>query len=239
VGAGNVKLVYARWYQLPDLPFRVLVYMALRSMDTDKPPLYWGGWEELALAAGRLVPDRDDDDKEVIRVRRAAAKSVDSVTSTLVARGAIRVRKGAAPGRNARYELTLVDGALHAQRAPSDPSMSVDAARSADTTMHGEPTNGARSADETLHGERAPEEYEEEVRTQGEDESADLRTAVTLPAREAETDPIESPMSTQHEPPSGGRPTCGRRNCRNGIVKLGINERPCHICPQPERSPAA
>lgn len=28
----------------------------------------------------------------------------------------------------------------------------------------------------------------------------------------------------------------GRRNCRNGTVTIGINQRPCHVCPQHEET---
>lgn len=190
LGAGNVKLTYARWPDLPDLPFRVLAYMALVSMDEDPAPSYWGGWEALALAAGRVVPDRSDD-PGMVKVRRAALKAVNSATRTLIDRGAIRVKQAAAPGRNATYELIFANRTVHGERAPSGGN----GARSADTTVHGEPTNGARSAGPTVHAQRAPEEYEEEVRTEGRNETADLDLTVTGPrAREAVKDPISIPV---------------------------------------------
>lgn len=174
-----MKLVYARWAGLPDLPFRVLAYMALVSMDEDPKPCYWGGWEALALAAGRVVPDRADD-PESTKVRRAALKAVNAAMKTLVDRGAVRVKAVAAPGRNATYELNFAYGTVHADREPSRDDGRLNGARSADTTVHAQPTNGSRLADPTVHAERAPEEYEEEVRTQHRNDGEDLDLTVTL-----------------------------------------------------------
>lgn len=180
MGAGNVKLVYARWYHLPDLPFRVLAYMALVAKDGDEKPMYWGGWESLALAAGRLVPERNDADQDVKRVRRAALKAVTSAVGVLIDRGAVRVKVPAAPGRHATYELILAHESVHADRAPSDDSDESNGSRSADTTVHAQPTNGARLPGTTVHADRAPKDYEDQVRTKPKDELADLRTAVTV-----------------------------------------------------------
>ncbi|HEY9415503.1 MAG TPA: hypothetical protein VIQ30_12140, partial [Pseudonocardia sp.] len=169
MGAGNVKLVYARWYGLPDLPFRVYAYMALVSLDDDREPAYWGGWESLALAAGRLVPPRDDTDPEKVRVRRAALKAVNGALRLLVDREALRVKVPAAPGRNTTYGLNLTGASVHVHRAPNGaPSPCTvpeqastptgdNGSRSPDPTVHGQPTDGARSADVTVHAHRAPE----------------------------------------------------------------------------------
>jgi hypothetical protein len=182
LGAGNVKLVYARWAGLPDLPFRVLVYMALVTMDEDAKPCFWGGWESLALAAGRIVPDRCDD-PEVTKARRAALKAVNGAVKTLVDRGAVRVKTPAAPGRNATYELNFAYRTVHADREPSHDDGRLNGARSADTTVHAHPANGSRLADPMVHAQRAPEEYEEEVRTQERNDGEALDLTVT-PTRE-------------------------------------------------------
>lgn len=178
MGAGNVKLVYARWAGLPDLPFRVLAYMALVSKDEEAKPCFWGGWEALALAAGRVVPDRSDD-PEATKARRAALKAVNAATKTLVERGAIRVKVAAAPGRNATYELNFADRTVHGERAPSQDIDQLNGARLPDTTVHAQPTNGARSASQTVHAHRAPEDYEEEVRTKPKEEIQDVDLTVT------------------------------------------------------------
>lgn len=182
MGAGNVKLVYARWAGLPDLPFRVLAYMALVSKDEDSKPCFWGGWEALALAAGRTVPDRSDDPEDT-KARRAALKAVNAATKTLIDRGAVRVKVVAAPGRNATYELNFADRTVHGERAPSQDIDQSNGARLPDTTVHAHPTNGARSASQTVHAQRAPEEYEEEVRTKPKEEITAAALTVT-PTRE-------------------------------------------------------
>jgi hypothetical protein len=194
VGAGNVKLVYARWYDLPDLPFRLLAYMALVSMDGDLAPSYWGGWESLALAAGRLVPERNDAAKDVVKVRRAALKAVNVATGVLLDRRAVRVKTAAAPGRNTTYELMLANRTVHADREPSRGGRGPNGSRLPATTVHGYPADGSRLPGLTVHGEREPEEYEEQVRTQPRNESADLDADVTGPrAPEVAEDPISIP----------------------------------------------
>ena len=188
MGAGNVKLVYARWAGLPDLPFRVLAYMALVAMDEDAKPCFWGGWESLALAAGRVVPDRSDD-AEVTKARRAALKAVNAAVKTLVDRGAVRVKTPAAPGRNATYELIFAYGTVHADREPSHDDGRLNGARSADTTVHAHPANGSRLADPMVHAQRAPEEYEEEVRTQQRNDGEAVDLTVT-PTRDVAPKPL-------------------------------------------------
>lgn len=189
MGAGNVKLVYARWAGLPDLPFRVLAYMALVSKDEDSKPCFWGGWEALALAAGRTVPDRCDD-PEATKVRRAALKAVNAATKTLVERGAIRVKVAAAPGRNATYELNFADRTVHGERAPSQDIDRSNGARLPDTTVHAQPTNGARSPSQTVHAHRAPKEEEEEVRTKPKEEIQDVDLTVTVTRETANEEPV-------------------------------------------------
>lgn len=186
-----MKLVYARWAGLPDLPFRVLAYMALVSKDEEPKPCFWGGWEALALAAGRTVPDRSDD-PEATKVRRAALKAVNAATKTLVERGAVRVKVVAAPGRNATYELNLVNRTVHADREPLEDIDQSNGARLPDTTVHAQPTNGARSASQTVHAHRAPKDYEEEVRTKPKEEIVAVDLTVT-PTREPKPGTDEKP----------------------------------------------
>jgi hypothetical protein len=129
MGAGNVKAVYARWGELPHVPFRALAYMALVSLDKDRPPRYWGGREDLASAAlGRKIPDRDDGDPNVSRERRAAFRAVDRAVRHLTETGAIEVAESARNYRRATYTLhlerrrTTVNVVLqdHAERGPED-----------------------------------------------------------------------------------------------------------------------
>jgi hypothetical protein len=221
VGAGNVKLVYARWALLPDLPFRVLVFMALIIPDANKPPRYWDRWEALALSLGRVVPDEADDDAVRLE-RQAALRAVNRATGALVRAKAVTVEQRASPGRTTVYRLNLEMADAYRPPLKSQPSME-----------HRTPSvqNGGRLPSEhrtpnvrTPDAKRpSPRKEEEEERTEERNESADVRTDVTGPrASESATEDQISPMR------------CGRRNCRDGWVKLGINHVRCHICPQPD-----
>lgn len=116
MGAGNVGLVYATWSQLNHAPFRVLVYMALRTLDKDEPPMFWGGREELAFALGRAIPEGND--PESIRVRKAAYEAVKDVMKTLKKAGAVTLERPAMTGQNAVYALHLRSGLVGAETPP-------------------------------------------------------------------------------------------------------------------------
>lgn len=121
MGASNVKAVYAKWTHLDDLPFRVLLYMAVVSHDVASPR-YWAGREPLALAAGRPVPDAVRGNAGVAAQRKAAFKAVDRVMDTLTAAGAIVQTGSAHSGRNGEYTLNLGgQAALFDGRALADP----------------------------------------------------------------------------------------------------------------------
>jgi hypothetical protein len=117
MGAGNVGLVYARWGHLPHVPFRVLAYMALRTLDDDDPPLFWGGRDSLAAALGRIVPKPEDDAAK--RERRAAFQAVKEAVTTLRKYGAAELVEDARPGRNAVYALNLHRRMVVAEPTPS------------------------------------------------------------------------------------------------------------------------
>lgn len=177
MGAGNVLRVFEQWYRLPDLPLRVLLYMAVRSLDHDKPPIYKAGWEKLAHAAGRDVPLKGVPRKEwkgqpleLRRAQRASEKSVADAVRVLVSHGAVEVQVPGAPGRPAIYALVLPETTLHGERDGSTATLhgerDVNASRSA--------ANALRPADQritlsvpTHHGERDAQEYEEEKEEEG------------------------------------------------------------------------
>jgi hypothetical protein len=97
VGVKNARLVYAKWGHLPDEPFRLLVFMALTSLDRDEAPRFWGGRETLAVGLGRLGRERDP----------ATIRSVRRNVAELVRFGAITRAGHAHRGRNATYRLNL------------------------------------------------------------------------------------------------------------------------------------
>jgi hypothetical protein len=125
MGASNVSAAFRMYPDLPHRAFRLLAYMALVSLDEDRPDaparISWIGREALAEALGFSVPpepDVDDTsvDAEVARVRRHGAFVVlGTAIRELIAAGAIeRVRAG---GRNRTAEYRInVDPFTQGQR---------------------------------------------------------------------------------------------------------------------------
>lgn len=110
MGAGNVSLAYICWAKLPDRAFRLLTYMALVSMDTDRPPRFWGGYPALARAVGRNTPDvlggnATDAEK---KARTADFEAVRIGMRVLLKNEAIALDEAPAPGRNPVYRLNLL-----------------------------------------------------------------------------------------------------------------------------------
>lgn len=167
MGAGNIKLVYARWADLSHAPFRLLAYMALVSRDEDDPPCFWGGRETLALGLGRLV---DMDGTEA--ARKSAFRAVERNVSHLVKAGAVLTGPSPRPGRAATYILdldrerpTLSVGRIEDSGEPPESlaSETPDAERgpTPDAECRRRPTLSVATPD----AERGPEEEEDERRT--------------------------------------------------------------------------
>ena len=124
MGAGNVKAAYVHWGDLPGGPFRLLVYMALRTKDGDRNPQFWGGREDLAFGLGRHIPEGTDEASR--HEREKAFKAVKLAIGALLKVGAIRTVERAKPGRNAVYEINLspIRGKETGPRPPvDDPEM--------------------------------------------------------------------------------------------------------------------
>jgi hypothetical protein len=94
MGATLAKIVSVRWAGLPGREFKVLNRMALVALDKPSPKgqpasVYFGGWESLALALNREVPE-EDGNPETIRIRKNMCDEVTKVTSALVRAGALK-----------------------------------------------------------------------------------------------------------------------------------------------------
>lgn len=113
MGARLVREVSDNWGHLPAGPYKLLNRMALLALDTTgkdgRPPgVYWRGWEDLAVALGRKVPDEDESSPEAVRRRNTIRDEVKRHTGTLVRLGAVQ-RAVDNPGRGTRqvWKLTL------------------------------------------------------------------------------------------------------------------------------------
>lgn len=84
---------------------RVLVRMTLSAKDTDPQPVYWAGWEPLAVALGYDIPTGDDEESQARR--RVLQEFVRRAVAPLTLAGILTVAKRAAPVRNTRYDIHL------------------------------------------------------------------------------------------------------------------------------------
>lgn len=119
MGKSSISRVYEDWIHLDHQPFRVLVYLALRSLDAETPPVYYAGWEEIARAAN-LPWDPDEpyvdhleesERKAVLERRRRARKKyknrVGELLRTLEDAGAVLRSGDAKQGTAQVMALTL------------------------------------------------------------------------------------------------------------------------------------
>jgi hypothetical protein len=78
VGIELAKMASAKWGHVGYSPFRILIRMCVQALDKpnskgDPAGIYFGGWEDLALALGRTIDDPEQREKirhEVIRHTR-------------------------------------------------------------------------------------------------------------------------------------------------------------------------
>ncbi|GMA24680.1 hypothetical protein GCM10025864_24390 [Luteimicrobium album] len=120
MGNQNVRLVYGTWGDLPHLPFRVLVYMALLALDeaSDKKPARrcWASREQLAVSVLPPPDSRREGDVET------AKRSVKRAITKLVEVGAlVRVQRGGYAG-TAEFDLIFDRRQGAAERTPTHPA---------------------------------------------------------------------------------------------------------------------
>lgn len=100
MGAGNALKACHAWGHLPDRPFRILSYMALRARDNDAAPWYGAGHDELASIALGLPMGTE-------REHLAALRAVSRAFKALHEAGAVTTHRYARPGKHATYLLWL------------------------------------------------------------------------------------------------------------------------------------
>jgi|GEM_PF-3519729 len=113
MGASNVDaaFVLGNSLKLSHSAKIVLLRMANTSLDKDKPPRYFAGWELLALALGYDVPPKTDSSEAARKVREGIRRNVRRATRELEDAGLITSPWGvdtrARIGRKAEYHLHL------------------------------------------------------------------------------------------------------------------------------------
>lgn len=129
LGKSSISRIYEDWSHLDHQPFRALVYLALRSLDEEAPPVYYAGWEALAAATGipwdpqePFLDHLDPAERKAARTtrskaRRAAINRVGRILRTLEEAGAILRAGEAQQGSRQVIGLTLEPRITYTARA--------------------------------------------------------------------------------------------------------------------------
>lgn len=142
MGAGNVMRAYVSWAHLPANAFRILVFMAVITLDDAVDPKYWGGREPLVRAIGREpLPEPAASDKsaranDLRKARAADFQAVKIAIGALVKAGVVTQESPGAPGRNAVYALRF--------DAPTGKAEPTEQGRLSLGTGYAEPTEWGR-----------------------------------------------------------------------------------------------
>jgi len=111
MGASNVGAAFIVGKDLSHSAKLVLLRMALVSLDSDKPPRYFAGWELLALSLGYDVPPPTDSSPAAKKSRDGIRRNVRRAVKELEASGLISspwgIESRARVGRRAEYHLHL------------------------------------------------------------------------------------------------------------------------------------
>lgn len=109
MGFALIDKVIIHWGNLPGNAYKVLMVMAKTGMDADLVPVYFGGWERLAMTGlgRRDWPADDDDSDEAVKSRRASFEIVRQSVRDLKTAGAIKVKRQGRRGKVAHYSLHL------------------------------------------------------------------------------------------------------------------------------------
>ena len=111
MGNQLVRVVSEEWGHLPAGPYKILSRMAAYALDSSNDPAkpaghYWKGWEDLAKALNRKLPDRHDNSPEAVTRRNTVRDEVTRHANTLVRLGAVE-RAVDNPGKGTRQVWKL------------------------------------------------------------------------------------------------------------------------------------
>lgn len=109
MGHGLMDKVVAHWGDLPGNAFKALMVIAATAHDDDPKPVYWGGWERIAIVGlgRRDWPADDDNSPEAQKVRTCHWETARQALVKIKEAGAISVKTAGKPGSRAEYWLHL------------------------------------------------------------------------------------------------------------------------------------
>jgi len=109
MGHALMDKVVTYWGDLPGNAFKALMVIASTAHDDDAKPVYYGGWERVALVGlgRRDWPADDDDSVEAERVRKSHWEAARLALAKIKEVGAISVKVCGKPGSRAEYWLHL------------------------------------------------------------------------------------------------------------------------------------
>jgi len=109
MGHALMDKVVTYWGDLPGNAFKALMVIASTAHDDDAKPVYYGGWERVAIVGlGRRDWPADDDlSDEAERVRKGHWETVRQAMVKVREAGAISVKTCGKPGSRAEYWLHL------------------------------------------------------------------------------------------------------------------------------------
>ena len=109
MGHALMDKVMLQWGDLPGNAYKALLIIASSARDDDPQPVYWGGWERLAIVGlgRRDWPADDDESPEAELVRRVHWETVRQALVKVRKTGAISVKTRGKPGARAEFWLHL------------------------------------------------------------------------------------------------------------------------------------
>ena len=109
MGHGLMDKVVAHWGGLPGNAFKALMLIAATAHDDDAKPVYWGGWERIAIVGlgRRDWPADDDNSPEAVKLRRGHWETVRQALVKVRDAGAISVKTSGKHGARAEFWLHL------------------------------------------------------------------------------------------------------------------------------------
>lgn len=119
MGIELAGIVSAKYGHIPAGPYKILMRMAITALDKPNakgqpPRLYWGGWEDLAIALGRDVPPplaTIEKHHETTRRRKVIRNEVIRYTTYLTTIGAVeKAVDNPRVGYQQEWKLTLDEG---------------------------------------------------------------------------------------------------------------------------------